>query len=363
MKLNKIHCGDWVELSKQLNDESIDMIMTSPPYWGLRDYGIEGQIGLEEHPNLFIKKLVEGFAILKKKLKKTGSLYLNLGDTYFGSISHSDWSGTSRDNFYNIPKFKAKRTGEPDPKLPERLRAREQFKGKKSNWLQPKQLMLMPSRVAIAMQEDGWILRNDIIWHKPNPMPSSVKDRLNTTFEHVFHFVKSRKYYYDLDAIREKRKSNESRQDGCERDRIYNYRSKKKTNPSVYLITKEDRDRIRSKQYTEGFKWEKAYFNPLGKNPGDFWEITTQPFPAAHFATYPEELCIKPIKSSCPKDGIVLDPFAGSGTTLFVAKKLRRNYVGFELSKEYIKIAEMRLKGCANWQYKESKNNQKLCVD
>ena len=164
---NKIHKGDWIELANQLDDESVDMIMCSPPYWGLRDYGVEGQLGLEPHPDLFIKHLVDGFRILRSKLKKTGSLYLNLGDTYFGSpAGNKDQTKETgeglfrgRDNLResNIAKkqvWNAIRSGEPDPKLPERLRGREQFKGEKSNWLQPKQLMFIPSRVAIAMQED-----------------------------------------------------------------------------------------------------------------------------------------------------------------------------------------------------------------
>jgi len=456
LQLNKIHNGNWIELAEQLDDESVDLIITSPPYWGLRDYGVEGQIGLEEHPNEYIKRLVDGFRILKKKLKKTGSFYLNLGDTYFGGGGSSGHTDETTNLGRTTISYGAT--------------AGHTLKLKKSNWLQPKQLMLMPSRVAIALQEDGWILRNDNIWHKPNPMPSSVKDRLNTTYEHIFHFVKSRKYYYDLDAIREphsqeslndliRRKSMrfivnkdvKTAQKGLKigdggdrlnrtRDEFFNEKGK---NPGDVLLTPKERENPEILKYSVRLglrKNEKKYQetgirgNELGKNPGDFWSINTQPFPASHFAVFPEEICIKPIKSSCPKEickkcgfirerivesngsagfsekeykkwekktgiiskdrgnratlglkakgsvyytgktkgftkcncnvgfkpGIVLDPFAGSGTALLVAKKLKRNYLGFELSQEYIKIAEMRLRGCKGWQFKEVKNNKSL---
>ena len=148
--------------------------------------------------------------------------------------------------------------------------------------------MLIPSRVAIALQDDGWVLRNDLIWYKKNSMPSPVKDRRNNTYEHVFHFVKSRKYYYDLDAVRVPHK---------------------------------------------------------GKNPGDLLNINTQPFPEAHFAVYPMKLIEPLILASCPRGGIVLDPFSGAGTTAIVAKKLRTNFIGFEISKEYVDIANKRIKG------------------
>jgi len=729
LELNKIIQGDWIKLAEQLDDESIDLIMTSPPYWGLRDYGTQnetiwdgdkncehewvseerwlhrgttqskisgddsghlnekkttdnfcircgdwkGQLGLEPTPQLYIKHLIDGFRILKKKLKKTGSFYLNLGDTYFGGNlcvgQPEGWESISTINKekYNSEKFN------------EFIKNRNKMR---SNWLQPKQLMLMPSRVAIALQEDGWILRNDIIWNKPNPMPSSVKDRLNTTYEHIFHFVKSlpktnwlldvpynekeewtwlaalidgegcigisrckkttnhdtfsvylsvanackellnkcveitrlgkvhtsklgknqliyvwrvnnryastviaevypyliakkeqarivlkfqegckyrggnkgydyekkknlgppsisekewnkklelfelcKKANYDLDAIREPHKEGSfDRWQGEKKlsteikyvkddshspqntqtlrtlkageclnplgknpgdvfapysvqprlKDIIEYRNlpdikefaeyiNNKRKEIGYIIddienlwnnqaphhwfnaesfpSKEDYLKLKKvlqlddrydKQMTEIFlKSSEKINNPNGKNPGDFVSINTQPFPAAHFATFPEEICIKPIKSSCPKEicskcgfireriiesnyentrpgnnvgkgksgnqtdpnkslhnsdiskyrqkityetkgftncncntgfkpGIVLDPFAGSGTALLVAKKLKRNYLGFELSPEYIKIAEMRLRGCQGWQFKEAKNNKSL---
>jgi len=258
---NKILCGNTLEKLAELEDNSVDMAVTSPPYWGLRDYDCDdvvwggdkdcehdwnieereldnrttaglnknfdtktgaggkfegkhtvksmfckkcgawkGQLGLEPHPEMFINNLVEIFREVRRVLKPTGSFYLNMGDTYFGGNmcvgQPDDWDSIStknRDKKYSNEKF--------DGFIKQRNKLR-------SNWLQPKQLMLMPSRIAVAMQDDGWILRNDIIWSKPNPMPSSVTDRRNNSYEHVFHFVKNKKYYYDLDAIREPHKSN-----------------------------------------------------------------------------------------------------------------------------------------------------------
>jgi len=247
---------------------------------------------------------------------------LNLGDTYFGAVGHSDWKTKDpkrKGSFYDSNDFKHKR--EPE-----------------GQWLQPKQKMLMPHRVAIALQDDGWILRNDIVWHKPNPMPTSVKDRLNTCFEFVFHFVRSKKYFYDLDAIREAHKE-QSRERALRGSSGKDKQSAK--NPGDIILTKHEIAIGRKGSYTDPLH-KKAY-NPAGKNPGDFWNIATHPFPEAHFATFPEELCKKPILSSCPKDGFVLDPFCGSGTALLVAQNFKRKFLGFELSPEYIKLAKKRL--------------------
>ncbi|MHA1853777.1 MAG: DNA-methyltransferase, partial [Candidatus Heimdallarchaeaceae archaeon] len=240
LPINKIICGDALEVLKTFPSESIDMVMTSPPYWGLRDYGIDGQIGLEEHPKEYIRKLVLIFREVKRVLKKTGSFYLNMGDTYFGS-------GAGTDKTNQEPQ------GKEVYKLPYgscRTRAK---RSRLSPWLQPKQLLLMPSRVAIALQEDGWILRNDICWAKPNAMPSSVKDRLNTTWEHVFHFVKARRYYYDLDAIREKHATST-------KERL------------KYPFDKNGVVKKGTNQWTVSGK-EFPLFNPLGKNPGDVIKI------------------------------------------------------------------------------------------
>ena len=170
----------------------VDCILTSPPYWGLRDYGVEGQIGLEEHPQQYVDKLVRVFRESKKVLKDTGSLWLNLGDSFY-SKSGSGKGSNFKERHEQLDNGRGKLT-----EMHHKIRGKFNDGG----WLQPKQKLLIPHRVAIALQEDGWVLRNDVVWSKPNYMPSSVQDRLTTSFEFVFHFVKKQKYYYDLDSIR-----------------------------------------------------------------------------------------------------------------------------------------------------------------
>ena len=336
-------------------------------------------MGLEPHPQMYIDHLVQISREIKRVLKNSGSYYLNLGNTYYGSGG----AGGDYDN-------KGLRKGQPKYR---------QNKSHRSNWLKPKQLMMMPARVAIALQDVlGFTLRNDIIWYKPNSMPSSVKDRLSNTYEHVFHFVKNRKYYYDLDAIRVPHKTSlkdlnrrikENRDRGsakkygngfsqCSfRDKVKERKvNRLGKNPGDVILydSKYEKDkygqslqgyrrgqsiarerqqsRIDAKRlFPNDLKRQKEYINfihdhsghPHGKNPGDFWNICTRPFPDAHFAVYPEALCERPIKSSCPKEGIVLDMFVGAGTTLVVAKKLGRRFLGCEINPEYVKIARKRL--------------------
>jgi DNA modification methylase len=308
--------------------------MTSPPYYGLRDYGEDEQIGLEDSLDRYIQELVAVADALKDVLRDDGSWWLNLGDSY-----------------------------------------------------ENKQKQLVPHKVAIALQDTGWVVRNDCTWIKPNPMPSSVKDRLNTCTEQIFHLTPNSDYYYDLDSIREPyTKSSHDRYE-------YGYDAADDY-PSVGGIDDD----------TSG--------NTVGKNPGDVFEITTKPFPDAHFAIYPPELCQKPIKATCPKrvcadcgepyirdvdrettydhntteatsnndrndlnsgdghdlrngvysdithkgwiqecdcsidethGGIALDPFAGAGTTCMVAKDLQRRFVGIDLNPEYVAMAQKRL--------------------
>lgn len=312
MKVNTIIQHD-VTKDFPLPDSCIDVVITSPPYWGLRDYGVDGQIGLEKHPQEYIDKLVGVAREIKRVLKKSGSFYLNLGDTYFGG--HSGGVHSEKSTF---------RKSKNDKMLTAQDYQRRHISDG-SNWLQPKQLMLIPSRVAIALQDDGWILRNTIIWHKPNPMPSSVKDRLNNTFEYVFHFVKNRRYYYDLNAIREPHKI-ESIERAARRDLTQHtqYRIQSNRNGEhgrCHELGKNPGDVVDAKykgqdvnpsegHIRRGKELHDAYppgYNghPMGKNPGDFWDITTQPFTSysrdlEHFAVFPKELIIKPLKASCP---------------------------------------------------------------
>jgi len=464
--LNKIHCGNAYELLKQMPSESVDCVITSPPYYGLRDYGDEtitiyggdpncehewsekrmtlvhenrnflkgtqeevhgkrgttyirkfddrtcgfcvkcgawkGQLGLEPDWRMYVDHLVELFREVKRVLKKTGSLWLNIGDTY--ASKSMNWT----EEYANKPQWHPK---EPIPRG---------IKG-----YRPKCLMGIPWRVAFALIDDGWILRNAVIWYKPTHMPESVKDRLTRTYEYVFHFVKSEKYYYNLDNIREPyklesferwyralrqeensnaklyRKTLEStgvtvssmvpkwyediarilRYWGTDKHGEYHgkavkdYESAKAQNASEvkrriienlkskYLaMTKHDLAVGRVENFS-CIGHTKGYY-PLGKNPGDLWSINTRPFKEAHFATFPPELPLRPILASCPPDGVVLDPLAGSGTVAYVCELINRGkwdefrihinenvkrmkwnlkWIMIEINPEYCKIMEKRL--------------------
>ena len=252
--------GDAILALQKLSSESVQCIVTSPPYWGLRDYGIEGQIGLEESLQQYINKLITVFAEAKRVLKNDGVLWLNIGDGY-----------TSGNRGYRAPdKKNPARAMNVRPDTPEGLKAKD--------------LLGIPWRLALALQADGWYLRDDIIWNKPNAMPESVKDRPARSHEYIFMLTKKEKYYYDSEAV--------------------------KVN---------------------------------GRNRRTVWNVNTTPFPDAHFATFPPAL-IKPcILSSSRSDDFVLDPFFGSGTVGVVCQELNRQFVGIELNDEYIKIAKNRL--------------------
>jgi len=310
---NKILQGDCLEVLKTLPDESIDMVMTSPPYWALRDYGVDGQLGLEPTFQTYINKLCDIFDEVKRVLKKEGTCWVNLGDTY-GTKSGSAFEN---DNL-------SKKTAEEVSKTTGINKANE-LRGTSPEM--HKCLCQIPSRFAIEMTNRGWILRNEIIWHKPNCMPSSVKDRFTVDFEKIFFFVKSKKYWFEqqYEPISETY-ANDKRADGVLRQRMY---PNSKYVKAGMIQLEEVHSHTR---------------NLNGRNKRTVWKITTKPYKEAHFATYPEQLCETPIKAGCPKDGIVLDPFFGAGTTGLVAQKLKRNYIGIELNPEYIKIAEQRLR-------------------
>jgi len=364
LKLNTIQCINVLQGLKQLPNDSIDCIVTSPPYWALRDYKSKGQIGLEEHPQNYINKIVEVMKECKRVIKQTGSIWLNLGDSFYSK------TGNEKANDFL-----------PNHKLPKNIRGKF-----RSNWLQHKQRMLIPFRIAIKCQnESGLILRNDITWIKQwcnfktkdsagASMPCSVKDRLNTNSESIFLFVKNTKYFFNLDNIRVPYKTSTFKRKGVEN------------------------------------------CNPKGKNPGDCIMFPLEPSKERHFAMFPQTLPEFCIRAGCPelvckkcgtprlviktgkspysfnirvrdtknnkikhldrkasneeiknydeanytskkqkklimgcscnsgfKPGIVLDPFMGSGTTAIVAKKLGMNFLGFEINKNYIKIANRRL--------------------
>ena len=337
MPSGTIICGDSLEVLRGLSDESVDCVITSPPYWGLRDYGVDGQLGLESHFNEYISKLIAIFDEVKRVLKKEGTCWVNLGDTY------ASGGGASRHKGYHDPKYPNGRSGSFDEP------ATNPQKG-----AQEKSLCQIPSRFAIAMTDNGWILRNIIIWNKLNPMPSSVLDRLTNKYEHVFFFVKNKKYYFDGDSIRVPFETKwEKRDNGPRRNREKGYDSKfNKLNTKQYNTAEGTKTRKQEEMANKlGIRRnpEQVYDrNPLGKNRGDVWSTTSQPYPEAHFAMFPEALIEPMILAGCPKDGLVLDPFFGAGTTGVVAKKLGRHYLGIELNEEYIKIAEKRIAGTQN---------------
>jgi len=431
----------------ELPDEPVDMSMTSPPYWGLRDYGDDvkeiwggdkdcehrwgngippkgnksgphgpgstigaklgqdgarrgkgsnfcqnchawhGQLGLEPTFQLYLDHMLIVCAEIKRVLKKTGSFWLNMGDTYACKPAG------------NKVNYRWQHGHKPEKNLD---KARVRY-DKTNLGIQAKCLMGIPWRLVLRLiDEQGWILRNAIIWHKPNAMPSSVKDRCSNSYEFLFHLVKAKKYYYDLDAIRETQKKSKLCSSKYGRLSENNKFSSQEGNRSV----------------AKGTKWspKQREYNPAGKNPGDVWTIPTQPRPEAHFATFPDKLCIKPILATCPQEickkcgkarvritntkyipqskksdkekyksmavlgaaerdfqapqgmkygranairntigwtdcgcnagwdsGVLLDPFAGRGTSLIMAKKLGRHYIGYELKREYADMAEREL--------------------
>ncbi len=326
--MNQVHCADAAKFIAQLPNSSVDLVLTLPPYCGLRDYDVKGQIGLESHPQQYIEKLASVFEELKRVLKPHGSLFLNLGDTYCSMKGSCFNAGGGRTSL-----------AQPAYKTLARDRNPNRMLAPDGGWLQPKQLLMIPARVAIAMQADGWILRNDIIWSKPNGMPSSVKDRLTSKYEHVFHFVKSRRYFYDLDAIRgphrslhpqgrskrtaEGRTSHTKRHLLGLRARGNNYigHPRGKNPGDILRCSPETRNlgtvigRKGATKVPSGKGWmghphggmarivgaeDPRWLSPKGKNPGDFWTVVTRPFTGAHFAVFPEKLCELPIKATCP---------------------------------------------------------------
>ncbi len=305
MQTNIIHNQNCIEGLKLLPDNCVDCCVTSPPYFGLRDYGTEEQIGLEETPELFVDKLVSVFEEVRRVLKPEGTLWLNLGDSYAGGGGASGHTSETKNMGATTSAYGAVKSG-----------------GKKYG-LKSKDLIGIPWMVAFALRANGWYLRQDIIWHKPNPMPESVTDRCTKSHEYIFLMSKSQKYYYDADSIKTElsqgsilRAVNQSE---SLKDQIGSDRVPGKTNGNMKAVLTE------------------------GANKKSVWTVTTKPFKEAHFATFPEDLIVDCIKAGCPVDGVVLDPFMGAGTTALVSRKLNRNYIGFELNKDYISIATKRL--------------------
>ena len=296
--------GDCLIILKTLPEKSINCCITSPPYYGLRDYGNNEQLGLEKTPAEYIKNMVAVFHEVKRVLKDDGTLWLNIGDSYSGSGRHAgSLSGIQKgnkgsQNFDN---------------------GKNPLSGYVPDGLKPKDLVGIPWMMAFALRADGWYLRQDIIWHKPNPMPESVRDRCTKAHEYIFLLSKSKKYFYDSDAIKE---------------RSYT-KGGLKTGSLAYSINSGRNDGNGNST--------KLRINRDYRNKRSVWTVTTKPYKGAHFATFPPSLIIPCIKAGCPRKGTILDPFLGAGTTAIVSSTLGRNCIGIELNPEYCKIAENRL--------------------
>lgn len=370
MSINKTFQGDTLEKLKQLPEKSIHCCITSPPYWGLRDYGVEGQIGLEKTPEEYVSKMVEVFQEVKRVLRDDATLWLNLGDSYAaGGLGHGSGKQTTNHGSCNGTHIEKPR--------------------KAPDGLKQKDLVGIPWRVAFALQSDGWYLRQDIIWHKPNPMPESVTDRCTKAHEYIFLLSKSKKYYFDHEAIKE--------------EAVY---------PNDNRGLRKDSRRGTMCNSISGSTGET-------RNKRSVWTVATKPFKEAHFATFPPDLILPCVLAGCPEKtcpdcgagwdrvvdkektgrgktksilsdginerctalslaqkrqayramgmegpppsktlgfkpsckcgnpesvpGIVLDPFSGAGTTVLVAKQNNRQAIGIELNPEYVKIANGRL--------------------
>lgn len=391
--------GDVFDKLKELDDNSIDCVVTSPPYWGLRDYGVPGQLGLEPTYQEHIQNIVKLFRVMKPKLKDSATVWLNYGDSYAATIN-----GTKAKDVLNDDRA-----------------FRDKPFSTIQGFLKPKDLVMIPNRIAIALQEDGWWIRSEIIWHKPNPMPESTKDRPTSAHEKIWLITKSKKYYYDADAIREplasssitrlnqpnlKNQKGSTRANGGmksngnmkavrpyrvldadqrpefietrdlpEHDKLRKYlsASRKENKITIDQIEKHFGNQAghhwfeKNGSYPSKDDWIKLkkllnfddtydkqlttinvksglkQNHPLGRNKRNVWTITTKPCKEAHFATFPKDLVEPCIKAGCPEGGVVLDPFGGSGTTGIVAQSLNRSAILIELNPDYIEIAKKRI--------------------
>jgi DNA modification methylase len=301
MELDRIHNTDALTLLRALPDESINCCVTSPPYFGLRDYGTDGQIGLEETPQQYVDALVTVFRELRRVLRSDGTFWLNIGDSYAGSGK----GGQSSE----------KRSANWQPEYSNHG-ARYGFKAKDR--------MMIPARLAIALQDDGWWLRDEIVWHKPNPMPSPVDDRTTTAHEMVYLLTKQPRYWYDAEAIAEPA----SNTGGGDFMRALN------------RVQLQHGGESRTGRWARDKRQQQAT-----RNRRSVWTISPEPFPAGHFAVMPPKLVELCVLAGCPPDGVVIDPFMGAGTVALVARQLKRRWIGSEINAEYVRLANMRLQG------------------
>lgn len=314
MEFNKVIEGDCLEVLKELPDEIVDCCVTSPPYYALRDYGNEKQIGLEKTPEAYINKLVAVFHEVKRVLKDDGTLWVNIGDSYAAQ------RGGSHQPAETLGGGKHGKAANGETVNRGRNAGYSPSRNASAIGLKHKDLIGIPWLLAFALRNDGWYLRQDIIWAKPNPMPESVKDRCTKSHEYIFLMSKSPKYYFDHEAIQEEAVCKDDRR--CGQGHI-EYGGKREGKTDKYI--------------------QRSFVGISEKrNKRDVWSVTTKPIKEAHFATFPEKLIEPCILAGCRVGGVVLDPFFGSGTTGRVCVGLNRQYLGIELNPEYIEISEKR---------------------
>lgn len=311
LPINSVVCGDSLDVLKTFPDKSVNCVITSPPYFRMRDYGIDGQIGLEQTPDEYVQKITKVFNEVKRILFDDGTLWLNIGDSYgrFGGDMFTQLGGERHaETFKNLPNKKL---------------------NTEINFPPPKNLLGIPWRIAFALQNDGWYLRQDIIWHKKNPMPEMTKDRCTRSHEYIFLMAKSSKYYFDADAIKEPildatKKRYEYGWNGA-------FKGQFKGSPDETRF-QEGKPIAPGEMYKSDFR-----------NKRSVWTTSLKPFKEAHFATFPPDLIEPCVLAGCPEGGIILDPFMGSGTTALVALKNYRKYVGIDISEEYCNMARKRI--------------------
>ena len=307
---NRIICGDALETLKNFPDESINCSITSPPYYGLRDYHKKEQIGREKTVEEYLDRLINVFREVRRVLKKDGTCFIVIGDSYAGTSSKKE----QRD-----PKYPKGRNGQ-NPSITQKVL------GYKS-----KDLMGIPWRLAFALREDGWYLRSDIIWHKENAMPEACRDRPTRSYEHIFLLSKSPRYYYDYDSLAEPMKE-------VSKKRYVRGRSKE----NKYL-NENSGAKIQKINEARGYGQYKGDNIPQFRNKRDIWTINTTSFRGNHYAAFPPKLAEICTIAGCPKGGIILDPFIGSGTVGLIALLHNRKYIGIELNEEYVDLARKRI--------------------
>jgi len=325
-----IHHGDALSVLRTLPAESVQCVVTSPPYWGLRDYGVDGQLGLESMPDCharatgqpcgrcYVCRMLDVFREVRRVLRRDGTAWINMGDSY--SVGTNDSKSFRRDKIQSVPPYR------------------------KALGLPAKNLIGMPWRLALAMQADGWILRSDIIWHKPTAMPEAVKDRPTTAHEHLFLLSRSASYHYDAAAIQEPVTGGaQSRGNGLHK-KVQKVPGGWDTAPGAHGTVHREGRSAPEYRPRQNASFSAAVCGLVEtRNRRTVWTIPAARFSEAHFATFPSDLVTPCILAGCPAGGVVLDPFCGSGTTGLVARQLGREFVGIELNPDYVRMAAARI--------------------